>query len=69
MRDEPARTIEVDYAALAQALEAVAPKARIATDPLRTLCYGTDASFYRLTPKIVLTVENEAEVVGALALC
>ena len=41
---------EVDYAALARTLEGVAPKARIATDRLRTLSYGTDASFYRLIP-------------------
>ena len=51
VRNETAFRIEVDYPALAQALEAVAPKARIAVDPLRTLCYGTDASFYRLIPK------------------
>lgn len=34
----------------------------IITDPLRTLTYGTDASFYRLVPKIVINVENEKEV-------
>lgn len=34
----------------------------IITDPLRTLTYGTDASFYRLIPKIVINVENEKEV-------
>ncbi len=32
------------------------------TDPLRTLTYGTDASFYRLIPKIVINVENEEQV-------
>ena len=34
----------------------------LSRDPLRTLAYGTDASFYRLIPKIVINVENEAEV-------
>ena len=38
------------------------PASRIYTDPLRTLAYGTDASMYRLTPKIVVDVENEIEV-------
>ena len=38
------------------------PKDRIVTDPLRTITYGTDASFYRLIPKIVVTVDNEREV-------
>ena len=34
----------------------------IFTDPLHTLAYGTDASFYRLIPKIVIRVENTDEV-------
>jgi len=59
----------IDYVALARSLEAVMPKARIATDPLRTLSYGTDASFYRLIPRIVATVESETEVRGVMAAC
>lgn len=35
---------------------------RIITDPLKTLAYGTDASFYRLIPKIVIQVHTEKEV-------
>ncbi|MGE4290806.1 MAG: FAD-binding and (Fe-S)-binding domain-containing protein [Desulfovibrio sp.] len=42
------------------------PKERIYTDPLRTLAYGTDASFYRLIPKIVVDTEQESEVVEIL---
>jgi D-lactate dehydrogenase len=38
------------------------PIKNIIVDPLRTLTYGTDASFYRLIPKIVINVENEREV-------
>ncbi len=30
------------------------PRRNVFTDPLRTLAYGTDASFYRLIPKIVV---------------
>ncbi|MCP4342560.1 MAG: FAD-binding oxidoreductase [Desulfobulbaceae bacterium] len=41
--------------------QAIAKK-NIITDSLRTLTYGTDASFYRLIPKIVINVENEKEV-------
>ncbi len=37
-------------------------KKKIITDPLRTIAFGTDASFYRLIPKIVINVENEKEV-------
>ena len=42
-------------------LQSVIPQARLVTDPLRTLAYGTDASFYRLIPKIVALVETEEE--------
>ena len=38
------------------------PSARLITDPLRTLAYGTDASFYRLIPQIVIKADSEAEV-------
>lgn len=36
---------------------------RILDNPLQTLAYGTDASFYRLIPKIVVLAHNENEVV------
>ncbi len=59
----------ISYAALARSLETAIPKKRIATDRLRRLSYGTDASFYRLIPEIVVTVESEAEVIAAMAAC
>ena len=37
-------------------------------DPLSTLAFGTDASFYRLIPKLVIRVESEDEVVELLSL-
>ncbi|WP_243636297.1 FAD-binding and (Fe-S)-binding domain-containing protein [Flavobacterium aquariorum] len=36
---------------------------RILTNPLQTLAYGTDASLYRLIPKIVILAHDEAEVI------
>ncbi|WP_339516280.1 FAD-binding and (Fe-S)-binding domain-containing protein [Pseudomonas sp. RL_15y_Pfl2_60] len=42
------------------------PAKRLFDDPLSTLAFGTDASFYRLVPKLVVRVESEAEVVGLL---
>ena len=45
------------------------PPSRLITDPLRTLAYGTDASFYRLTPKVIVKVENEAETLAVLKAC
>jgi len=38
------------------------PEPRRFCDPYRTLAYGTDASFYRLIPKIVVKVETPEEV-------
>ena len=38
------------------------PALKVFTDPLHTLAYGTDASFYRLIPKIVIKARDEGEV-------
>lgn len=39
---------------------------RIITNPLQLLAYGTDASFYRLIPKIVVQVHSEDEAVEVI---
>jgi D-lactate dehydrogenase len=44
------------------------PQERRFDDPLSTLAFGTDASFYRLIPKLVIRVESEEEVVTLLKL-
>ena len=44
------------------------PKQRCFDDPLSTLAFGTDASFYRLIPQLVIRVESEDEVVALLQL-
>ncbi len=54
---------------LRRAIGAIVPPHRLIADPLRRLAYGTDASFYRLIPRLVVVVEREAEVVELLALC
>ncbi|MWJ29467.1 FAD-binding protein [Halomonas sp. ZH2S] len=56
-----------------QALKAVLletmPAERLIDDPLRTLAYGTDASFYRLIPQLVVRAETEQELQRVLAEC
>jgi D-lactate dehydrogenase len=37
------------------------PENQVITDDLRRLAYGTDASFYRLTPEVIAVIENEDE--------
>ena len=42
---------------------------RIYTDELRTLGWGTDASFYRQIPKIVVRSDGEEEMSLIIRLC
>ena len=52
--------------ALIEALSRILPERQVITDNLRRLAYGTDASFYRLTPEVVAIVESEEEVQALL---
>jgi D-lactate dehydrogenase len=54
------------YRRFLRLIQATIPSERIISDPLGTLAYGTDASFYRLIPKIVVKAEDEGEVVSVL---
>ena len=49
-------------------LQKFIPDERLITDPLRTLAYGTDASFYRLIPQIVVRAESENEIANIIKL-
>ena len=51
-----------NYRRYAAALAEFIDEERLISDPLRTLAFGTDASFYRLIPQLVVTVINEQEV-------
>lgn len=53
-------------AAFLQTVERLIPRDRRFDDALSTLAFGTDASFYRLIPKLVVRVESEAEVITLL---
>ena len=43
-------------------IKGILPSDRVYTDELRTLAWGTDASFYRLTPQVVIRAKDEDEV-------
>lgn len=60
--------LEGGYKQFREDIKSVVPDARVFTDPLRTLAYGTDASFYRLVPKIVVKVHDEAEMIKLIQL-
>lgn len=46
------------YKAFTDEIMKFIPKERLYTDPVRTFAYGTDASFYRLNPKMVSAVTH-----------
>ncbi len=58
-----------NYKNLLSDLIKIIPDERIFSDELRTFAYGTDASFYRLTPKIVVKVKSEEEVINVIKTC
>lgn len=61
LADKAAQYLDL-YFALKDAKTGAIDETRLIRDPLRTLAYGTDASFYRLIPQLVVRVDNEAEV-------
>ena len=50
-------------------LKQLLPNDRIYTDELRTLGWGTDASFYRQIPKVVIRSDGEEEISKIIQLC
>ncbi len=52
-----------------QELRQVISADRVYTDELRTLGWGTDASFYRMIPKVVVRSDGEQEVSQIVRLC
>lgn len=60
--------MQARYQSFLDQLKTFIPEQRLISDPLRTLAYGTDASFYRLIPQLVVRVENEQEVVRLISL-
>ena len=50
-------------------LRRMMPSERIYTDELRTLGWGTDASFYRQIPKVVIRSDGEEEIGKIVQLC
>ena len=50
-------------------LRQILPSERIYTDELRTLGWGTDASFYRQIPKVVIRSDGEEEIARIVQMC
>jgi D-lactate dehydrogenase len=50
--------LNAPYDELQRQLAAFIPVTRLVTDPLRLLAWGSDASFYRLVPQLVVVVDQ-----------
>ena len=55
-----------EYKRFYESLLPVIPKERMFHDALSTLAYGTDASFYRMIPKLVIRARDEREIAAIL---
>ncbi len=56
------------YASFVHELGQFLPDQQIITNPIQTIAYGTDASFYRLNPQVVVEVHNEEEAIHTIRL-
>jgi D-lactate dehydrogenase len=54
--------LDGEYGIFVKQISKHIPKTQIFTDKLTTLVYGTDASCYRLIPKVVVKAQNEEQV-------
>ncbi|MDP2559670.1 FAD-binding and (Fe-S)-binding domain-containing protein [Psychrobium sp. 1_MG-2023] len=57
-----------NYQQFIQQAETLLPQQRIISDYSKRFAYGTDASFYRLTPEVVVLIDNENELIAILQL-
>lgn len=57
------------YDELTRILRKTIPNDRLIQDELRLFACSTDASFYRLVPKLILKVRSEEEVVAVMSAC
>ena len=55
------------YTRFKQEMREIVGEKNVVDDPVRTFAFGTDASFYRLNPQVVVKVKSEQEVVETLA--
>lgn len=67
-RAKPGKTAD-KFPALIRELETRIPPSRLLRDPVSLLAFGTDASMYRLLPKLVIKAVSESEVALVLDIC
>jgi D-lactate dehydrogenase len=58
-----------DYESFVKEISRFVKKNQIYTDELRTLGWGTDASFYRMIPRVVVRSDDEEQVASIIGAC
>ncbi|QQS35361.1 MAG: FAD-binding oxidoreductase [Ignavibacteriales bacterium] len=61
--------LQEKYLGLHKKLSGIIPEQNLLTDNVSTFALGTDASFYRLTPKLVVKANDENEIILILKVC
>ncbi|MFD2178893.1 FAD-binding and (Fe-S)-binding domain-containing protein [Veronia pacifica] len=61
--------MERRYQNLINRLTMTLPSERIITDPTLLFAYGTDASFYRMTPQVIVQVDTLDEAISTIKTC
>ncbi len=61
--------MDAKFAALRETLIRKIPAERVIDDPLQRMALGTDASFYRLTPELVVMADNLDEICWIVRHC
>ncbi|WP_019029105.1 FAD-binding and (Fe-S)-binding domain-containing protein [Colwellia piezophila] len=56
------------FTGFSQAISQILPEENIIAGYLQRFAYGTDASFYRLTPKVVLKIDDEKQICAVIQL-
>jgi D-lactate dehydrogenase len=67
MAQRDLQPLPAPYRALHDALARALPPGRLVADPLRLFALGTDASFYRLVPRLAVQVRDAGEVAAVLS--
>ncbi|OKY25195.1 FAD-binding and (Fe-S)-binding domain-containing protein [Thalassotalea sp. PP2-459] len=58
--------LEKSFPAFQQAIKGILDESQIITDKLQRYAFGTDASFYRLVPKLVINIDNEQQLIDVM---
>ena len=56
----------MSFSTFTKSISQVIPQERLLSDPLELLAHGTDASFYRLIPKLVVKPADETQLIYLL---